>query len=68
MPILLLSIPGAFLVLIGLLMLSATVEAQVLSPRSLITAAVRSRRAAPEVAEALVAREFERLLRDTQRR
>jgi hypothetical protein len=34
----------------------------------MILSTARARRATPELAEALVAREFERLLKDTQRR
>jgi hypothetical protein len=65
---LLLTIPAALAILSGLLAVSAFVEQRVLSPRSLILSAVRSRRSAPEFAEAFVAREFERLLKTTQRR
>lgn len=63
----LLVIPACLLILAGLLFLSAEVERRVLSPRSMIISAVRARRGSPEVAEGLVAREFERLLRDYQR-
>ncbi len=61
-------IPLALLIPCALLALSALAEEQILSPRSLIVSAVRSRRSGPEFTEAFVAREFERLLKDTQRR
>ncbi len=61
-------IPVALLIPCALLALSAIAEEQILSPRSLIVSAVRSRRSGPEFTEAFVAREFERLLKDTQRR
>lgn len=60
-------IPMCLLLVGGLLFLSAEVERRVLSPRSMIISAVRARRGSPEIAEGLVAREFERLLRDYQR-
>ena len=63
----LLSVPGALLLLCGLLALSAVVESRVLSPRSMIVSAVRARRTGPEYTEQFVARQFERLLRDQQR-
>lgn len=66
--ILILCIPVALLIPCALLALSALAEEQILSPRSLIVSAVRSRRSGPEFTEAFVAREFERLLKDTQRR
>ena len=64
---LLLSIPGTIVLLMGLLFLSAFVEERVLSPQALILRVARSRGSTPEYAEAFVAREFDRLLRDTQR-
>jgi hypothetical protein len=66
--LLLLSVPLALLIPCGLLVLSAQAERRILSPQSLIRSTARARRATPELAEALVAREFERLLKDTQRR
>lgn len=66
--LLLLTIPAALLIPCGLLMLSATAEQRILSPQALILSSARARRSSPEMAEALVAREFERLLKDTQRR
>lgn len=66
--ILVVCIPVALLIPCALLALSAIAEEQILSPRSLIVSAVRSRRSGPEFTEAFVAREFERLLKDTQRR
>ncbi|MBW3615155.1 MAG: hypothetical protein KY439_07600 [Actinobacteria bacterium] len=64
--VLLMSIPLALLIPCALLALSAMAEGQILSPRSLIRSAVRSRRSDPEFTEAFVAREFERLLKDAQ--
>ncbi len=66
--ILVLCIPLALLIPCVLLALSALAEEQILSPQSLIMSAVRSRRSGPEFTEAFVAREFERLLKTTQRR
>ena len=65
--LLLLSIPVALAIPSLLLALSAMVEERVLSPRSMILSAVRARRSPPEFTEALVAREFERLLKNVQR-
>ena len=59
---LLLSIPGTPLLLGAVLLLSAQAEAHFLSPRSLILSATRARWNTPEYAEAMVAREVERLL------
>lgn len=61
-------IPAAFAILVGVLWISAWVESSVLSPRSMIVSAARARRTTPEYSEALVAREFERLIRDAQQR
>jgi hypothetical protein len=66
--LLLLTLPAALLIPVGLLMLSVEAEQRILSPRSIILSTARARRNTPELAEALVAREFERLLKDTQRR
>lgn len=60
------AVPGAFVMLVGLLALTAYVEQRVLHPRSMIATAVRSRRSSPEYTEVFVAREFERLLREAQ--
>jgi hypothetical protein len=65
--LLLLSIPVALAIPCLLLAVSAMVEEHVLSPRSMILSAVRSRHGGPEMTEALVAREFERLLKNAQR-
>ncbi|MFP5327675.1 MAG: hypothetical protein ACLGHT_09375 [Acidimicrobiia bacterium] len=65
---LLLAIPGALLALCGLLALTAMVEQRVLCPRSMILSTARARKVSPEYAEAFVARETERLLREVQRR
>ncbi|HEX2039165.1 MAG TPA: hypothetical protein VHF47_05455 [Acidimicrobiales bacterium] len=63
----LLVIPGTLLLLAAVLYLSALAEERFLSPRSLILSTVRARRTSPEYAEAFVARQFERLLREYQR-
>jgi hypothetical protein len=63
----LLLIPGTFVLLLGLLLLSALVEERVLSPQSMILQVARTRASSPEYAEAFVAREFDRLLRQAQR-
>lgn len=60
-------IVSAFAIMVGVLWLSAWVESNVLSPRSIILSAARARRPTPEYSEALVAREFERLIRNAQR-
>lgn len=60
-------VTAAFAIMVGVLWLSAWVESNVLSPRSMIVAATKARRTSPEYSEALVAREFERLIRDAQR-
>ena len=56
-------IPGTLLMLAGLLAFSAYAENHMVSSRALILNVATSRRSRPEVAEALVAREVERLLR-----
>ena len=63
----LLAIPGTLSLLMGLLFLSALVEERILSPQALILRVARQRGGSPEYAEAFVAREFDRLLKDTQR-
>jgi hypothetical protein len=63
----LLFIPGTMILLLGLLLLSALVEERVLSPQSMILQVARTRASSPEYAEAFVAREFDRLLRNAQR-
>ena len=63
----LLLVPGSLGLLLGLLLLSALVEEKVLSPQSIILRVARTRASTPEYAEALVTREFERLLRQAQR-
>ena len=62
----LLTIPGTLLLLSAVLYLSAFAEERLLSPRSLILSTARARHATPEYAEAFVARQFERLLREYQ--
>ena len=63
----LLLIPGTLALLLALLLLSAMVEERVLSPQSLILRVARTRSSSPEYAEAFVAREFDKLLRQAQR-
>jgi hypothetical protein len=63
---LLLTIPGTLLLLSAVLFLSGQAEERFLSPRSLIVGATKARWNSPEYAEAFVARQFERLLRDYQ--
>ena len=62
-------VPGALLLVSVLLFVTAWLEDNVLSPRSLIlhTVRTRSRRIRPEDVERLVALESERLLRDFER-
>ena len=60
-------IPGTLALLLGLLLLSAVVEERVLSPQSLILQVARTRSSSPEYAEAFVAREFDKILRQAQR-
>ena len=64
---LVLAVPGVFIVLCGLLALTVIVERRILHPRSMILSTARARKVSPEYAEAFVARETERLLRDVQR-
>ncbi|MDP9072523.1 MAG: hypothetical protein M3N68_14815 [Actinomycetota bacterium] len=59
---LLVFIPGTIALLTAILFLSALAEQRFLSSRSIVLGAVRARRNTPEHAEAVVAREFERLL------
>lgn len=63
----LLLIPGTFVLLLGLLLLSALVEERVLSPQSMILQVAKTKASSPEYAEAFVAREFDRMLRQVQR-
>lgn len=63
----LLLIPGTFALLLGLLLLSALVEERVLSPQSMILQVAKTKASSPEYAEAFVAREFDRMLRQAQR-
>jgi hypothetical protein len=66
--LLLLALPVALGLPCLMLVLSDMAERRILSPQSLILSTARARRSTPELAEQLVAREFERLLKDTQRR
>ena len=66
--LLLLALPVALGLPCLMLLLSAAAERRILSPQSLILSTARARRSGPELTEQLVAREFERLLKDTQRR
>lgn len=61
--LLLLSVPMTLLLLAGLLFLSAVVEQRFLSPRAVVLSTVRARRSTPEYAEAMVAQQFEELLK-----
>jgi hypothetical protein len=63
MPLLLLSIPLTVLLLAGVLFLSGVVEQRFLSPRAVVLSTVRARRSTPEYAEAVVARQFEDVLK-----
>ena len=62
--LLLLMIPATLLLLAGLLAFSAFAENHMVSSRALILNVARRRRSRPEVAEALVARELDRMLRN----
>lgn len=64
----LLAVPGTCVVLATVLYLSAVAERRLLSPRRLILGAARARRNTPEFAEAFVARQFDRLLREESAR
>jgi hypothetical protein len=64
----LLAVPGTCIFLGVVLYLSALAERRLLSPRRLILGAARARRGTPEFAEAFVARQFERLLREESNR
>lgn len=61
--LLLLSIPITVFLLGGVLFLSAVVEQRFLSPRAVVLSTVRARRSTPEYTEAMVAKQFEQLLR-----
>lgn len=63
MTLLMLSIPVTVLLLAGVLYLSAFVEQRFLSPRAVVLSSVRARRSTPEYTEALVAKQFEELLK-----
>ncbi len=64
----LLAVPGTCAVLAAVLYLSAVAERRLLSPCRLILGAARARRSTPEFAEAFVARQFDRLLREASQR
>ncbi|HVM06641.1 MAG TPA: hypothetical protein VM242_15895 [Acidimicrobiales bacterium] len=61
---LLLAVPGTVVLLTAILALSAAAERRFLSARSLIVSVARARRSSPEFAEAFVARQFERILKE----
>ena len=61
--LLLLAIPGTLMLLIALLAFSAYAENHMVSSQALILRVATSRRGRPEVAEGVVAREVDRLLR-----
>ena len=65
---LLLAVPGTSVLLAVILALSAAAERHFLSARSLIVGVARARRGTPEFAEAFVARQFERILREESAR
>jgi hypothetical protein len=60
-------VPGTIVMILGMLLLTVYAENHLLSPRSIILHVAKARKAPPEHAEQLVAREFERLLRESQR-
>lgn len=64
----LLLIPGSLAFLCSLLAMTVVAEQRVLSPRALIIKAARARRVGADYThtEALVAQQYERLLRSTQ--
>lgn len=62
------AVPAVPLFLMGVLALSQAVEERVLSPRAMILSAARARRTRPDYAEAFVAMQFDRLLREAQAR
>ena len=66
--LLLVALPLTLVIPCVLLLLSDMAEKRILSPQSMILSTAKARRSTPEFSEALVAREFERLLKDTQRR
>jgi hypothetical protein len=61
----LLAIPGTFVLLALVLLLTDIAETRIVSPRALILRAVAARRTSPELTERLVVAEVERLLRAT---
>ena len=65
--VLLLAIPLTPVLLAALLFLSARAEAWFLSPRALVLSTVRARRATPEYAEEMVARQFAEILERRER-
>ena len=60
----LLAVPGTIVLLAAILYMSAFADRRFLSPRSLILGVVRARGNSPEFAEAFVARQLERILRE----
>ncbi|MGH9179144.1 MAG: hypothetical protein ACRD0N_11420 [Acidimicrobiales bacterium] len=63
----LVAVPGTCVLLGLVLFMSAYAEQRFLSPRWLVRSAVRARNT-PELAEAFVARQFERVLREESAR
>jgi hypothetical protein len=59
----LLAIPGTFAVLAGILAFSAWAEHHLVSPQAIVTRVARHRKAGPDTAEMVVARQLEHLLR-----
>lgn len=64
----LLLVPASLGFLSALLLITAYAEKRVLSPQALIVKAARARIAEAEYTEALVAQQYERLLRNAQHR
>jgi hypothetical protein len=62
-----LAVPATLALMALLLFLSGLAEQRFLSPRALILGAMRTRRNTPEYTEEFVAKQFERLLRESQR-
>jgi hypothetical protein len=60
-------VPATLSMIMGMLLLTVYAENHLLSPKSMILHVAKAKKAQPEHAEQLVAREFERLLRESQR-
>jgi hypothetical protein len=64
----LVSVPGAIVMLAAVLALSQAIEQRVLSPQAMILGTARARRARPDYVEGFVALQLERLLREAPQR